>query len=482
MTVQTQSHHTPTFTKMYPILIRYLFSALAGVLTILLSVLLVDIYRWLHLPAGPIPLPFIGNKLSLPQSQAWLQFDEWAKKYGPIFTIWIGRTPTLVVTSPTIAHELLCNNNFSTRPRSVVFGELYMKMASIIAIPYGKPWAIRRQLFHKSLKAPSLQLYKPRQEAEASLLAFHLLQDGGENWVKIADRYTAGSILTTGYGRRIESMDAKVIKQKLDYIHFGGGLIAPGRFWAETLPWLKYTPNCFVPWKKAIEKKGDEEAAFNISLVNLVRSDLAAPKDSESLKRTQTSSFMEHVLEMQTKTENRHLVLDDRSLAALGGSFFTAGFDTTASTIDSCLLALTRFPEVLKHAQAELDALLPVTSASARSPTFSDQCRLPYINALILETLRWRPSTPLGISHASISSSHYRGYTIPAGTTVIASTWSLNHDPAFYPHPEYFNPARFLPPESHLNNLDLQGGNIRLLQESVPLDGAAERVLVSGWR
>jgi cytochrome P450 len=325
----------------------------------------------------------------------------------------------------------------------------------------GKPWAIRRLLFHKSLKAPTIQLYKPRQEAEASLLAFDILQDGGKKWVKVVDRYTASVILTTGYGRRIESMDAKVIQQKLGYLQFGGGLIAPGRFWAETLPWLKHVPNFLAPWKKAIERKGDEEAAFSMSLVELVRSDLKISSASEPPKpKERISSFTEQILEMQETKEMSHLILDERSLAALPGSFFTAGFDTTASTIGTCLLALILHPQVLYRAQAELDKVLPCISSaftSARSPTFADKSRLPYVYALVLESLRWRPATPLGIAHASSAPSKYQGFIIPAGTTVIASAWSQSHNATFYPFPSKFNPARFLPPGHHLYDPKLVG-------------------------
>ena len=55
-----------------------------------------------------------------------------------ISTIGIGRTPTLIVTKPVVAHELLSLTTFSNRPRSVVFGELYMKMASLITLQYGE--------------------------------------------------------------------------------------------------------------------------------------------------------------------------------------------------------------------------------------------------------------------------------------------------------------------------------------------------------
>ena len=249
-------------------------------------------------------------------------------------------------------------------------------------------------------------------------------------------------------------MDAKVIQQKLEYIQFGGGLIAPGRFWAEAMPWLKHVPNFLAPWKKAIERKGDEEGAFSMSLVNLTRSDIKAASAIEALKSKEPiSSFTKQILEMQKTKETSHLILDDRSLSALPGSFFTAGFDTTASTIGSCLLALILHPRILHHAQAELDEVLPCFSSAGIStclPTFADTSRLPYLYAIVLETLRWRPATPLGLAHASSTSSKYQGYTIPAGTTVIASAWSQSHNPDFYPFPSTFNPARFLPPGHRL--------------------------------
>ena len=129
-------------------------------------------------------------------------------------------------------------------------------------------------MFHQALKTTALQLYKPRQEAEASLLASDMLNDGRKNWIKIIDRYTAGVITTTAFGRRIESMDAEVIKQKLEYMNYGINLFILGRYWAETLPFLKMIPSFLAPWKRVVEKKGDEQAAFNVSLLNLVRSDI----------------------------------------------------------------------------------------------------------------------------------------------------------------------------------------------------------------
>ena len=58
---------------------------------------------------------------------------------------------------------------------------------------------------------------------------------------------------------------------------------------------------------------------------------------------------------------------------------------------------MTLNPSVQTRAQAELDAVVGLgTDTDMRLPTFADRERLPYINAIIKEVLRWNPSAPLG--------------------------------------------------------------------------------------
>ena len=57
-------------------------------------------------------------------------------------------------------------------------------------------------------------------------------------------------------------------------------------------------------------------------------------------------------------------------------------------------LAIVAFPEVQKKAQAELDEVV----GRHRLPTFADYERLPYIRAIVKESLRWKTVDPLGKS------------------------------------------------------------------------------------
>jgi cytochrome P450 len=58
----------------------------------------------------------------------------------------------------------------------------------------------------------------------------------------------------------------------------------------------------------------------------------------------------------------------------------------------SLFLALVLFPQVQRRAQAELD----VVTGRDRLPTFDDRPRLPYIEAVCKELMRWKIVTPMG--------------------------------------------------------------------------------------
>jgi len=98
-------------------------------------------------------------------------------------------------------------------------------------------------------------------------------------------------------------------------------------------------------------------------------------------------------------------------------------------------------PEAQKRAQDELDRVLGTTCL----PTFDDRSRLPYVDAVIAETLRWEPVVPLGVPHATTADDIYNGCFIPAGTAVIPNQWAMLQDPAQYPEPAAFKPERWMP-------------------------------------
>ena len=55
-------------------------------------------------------------------------------------------------------------------------------------------------------------------------------------------------------------------------------------------------------------------------------------------------------------------------------------------------LAMVKNPHVWKRAQAEIDAVI----GTDRFPGFEDRTSLPYVEAIVRESLRWQPVAPIG--------------------------------------------------------------------------------------
>ena len=53
---------------------------------------------------------------------------------------------------------------------------------------------------------------------------------------------------------------------------------------------------------------------------------------------------------------------------------------------------MVKYPRVWQRAQADIDALV----GTQRLPEFDDRSSLPYVDAILRETLRWQPPVPLG--------------------------------------------------------------------------------------
>ncbi|WP_051579775.1 cytochrome P450 [Pseudonocardia acaciae] len=116
-----------------------------------------------------------------------------------------------------------------------------------------------------------------------------------------------------------------------------------------------------------------------------------------------------------------------------------AGHETTASTLAWTFALLSRFPAARERLHAEVDEVL-----AGRDPRAGDVDRLGWTNAVISEAMRLYPPA-WTIERDAVEADVITGVDIPAGSTVVVSPYLLHRDPEFWPNPEGFDPARFLP-------------------------------------
>ena len=114
--------------------------------------------------------------------------------------------------------------------------------------------------------------------------------------------------------------------------------------------------------------------------------------------------------------------MSDAQAAYLSGSLLEAGSDTTSSILIGFVQAMMVFPEAQKLARAEIDRVV----GKDRLPTMADASSLPYIRGCVKESIRWMPTTPLGVPHSTPQADTYMGYKIPAGATIINNVWYVH--------------------------------------------------------
>jgi len=196
---------------------------------------------------------------------------------------------------------------------------------------------------------------------------------------------------------------------------------------------LKYLPDWFpgAEFKRQAKvfRANTEEAVTRP--FNMVKRKLARG-DSEP-------SFASNLLSENAHQGDEQKRVEERTIADVATTMFVGGTETTASALMTFILAMILFPEVQAKARVEMDAVF-----RGALPSLDKRGSTPYLNAVLLETLRWHPVAPVGVPHRLAKDDVYNGYRIPAGTIVMVNAWGILHDERRFPDPLRFNPDRWL--------------------------------------
>jgi cytochrome P450 len=119
-------------------------------------------------------------------------------------------------------------------------------------------------------------------------------------------------------------------------------------------------------------------------------------------------------------------------------TLFLAGHETTAQMLAWTWYLLGENPAIEAKLHEELHSVL-----AGRSPDPADFPRLPYLQAVMNETLRLYPPAYI-TARTSIEPCQIGGYDFPAGSTFLLSQWVTHRDPRFYDDAESYRPERWL--------------------------------------
>lgn len=102
------------------------------------------------LPPGPFPWPIVGNHFQTSPIRPWIAWEKWAQHYNsPMFTLWIGRYPRIILNDAWVASDLLEKRSdiFSSRPRLIAMGDaINATHTNQTTMIYGDRWRLHRKL------------------------------------------------------------------------------------------------------------------------------------------------------------------------------------------------------------------------------------------------------------------------------------------------------------------------------------------------
>lgn len=133
------------------------------------------------------------------------------------------------------------------------------------------------------------------------------------------------------------------------------------------------------------------------------------------------------------------------------------GTESSAVTVEWALSELLRSPSIIDKATEELDRVI----GKERWVEENDIPNLPYIRAIIKETMRLHPVAPMLVPRIARENAQISGYDVPEGTRVLVNTWTIQRDPSVYENPEEFSPDRFI--HGPMAAVDVKGQDFELL-------------------
>jgi len=152
------------------------------------------------------------------------------------------------------------------------------------------------------------------------------------------------------------------------------------------------------------------------------------------------SNFIHSFLKAGRENRNVDNYFTDLQLCATVKDLFSAGADTTSTTMRWAILFMAQNPKIQEKVYQEIKEQVGVSVLLS----YGDKVKLPFTEAVIMETQRLANLTPLAGLRRTLGPTKLMGYDIPEDTVVVALLTNVLHNPDLFPNPLKFDPNRFL--------------------------------------
>ncbi|KAK1268125.1 Cytochrome P450 71B34 [Acorus gramineus] len=328
-----------------------------------------------------------------------------SRKYGPIVQLRFGQFPTVLVSTPEAATQILKTHDsvFAGRPYMYAGEFLTYGGRNITASDYGTYWRNARKLCTVHLLSPhKVESFEPMRREEVVLFVKTINEStsrgGPINLTEAVDSVISNSTCRMLFGCRLEE-SASFNKAVKDVIALAGAINIAD----------------FIPFFRLFDVQG------------LVR------------RMKETSNLMDEFFERKIEEMQ---------------DLFVGGIDTALSTVEWIMSELLKHPKVMKKLREEIRSTIGLD----RLVNESDLPKLEYLNMVVKEGFRLHPGAPLLAAHKALEDQEVMGYLIPKNTRIVINAWAIGRDPEAWKEPEEFVPERFID-----SKVDFSGNDLRMI-------------------
>ncbi|KAJ7963294.1 Cytochrome P450 [Quillaja saponaria] len=230
-------------------------------------------------------------------------------------------------------------------------------------------------------------------------------------------------------------------KKMVEELLFLSGVLNIG----DSIPWINFLDlQGYIKRMKALSKK------FDRFLEHVLDEHIEGSKGVKDY----VAKDMVDVLLQFAEDHTLEVKLERHGAKAFTQHLLAGGTESSAETVEWAISELLKKPEIFNKAAEELDRVI----GRERWVEENDMVNLPYLDAIIKETMRLHPVAPMLAPRLSREDCNIAGFDIPKGTRVFVNVWTIGRDPALWENPNEFFPERFIG-----KDIDIKGQNFALL-------------------
>ncbi|XP_061997791.1 cytochrome P450 705A12-like [Rosa rugosa] len=384
-------------------------------------------------PPSPPALPVIGH-LHLLTSSLSQSLHKLSTKYGPLLLVRFGASRMLVVSSASMAAEIFKTHDltFASRPSFAFADDLPYKNLGFFATPYGDYWRFMKKLCMTELLSPK-QIERSRSIRQGEIARFlkKMMEcaerkqrvDVGAELMRLTNNSICRMAMSTSCSENGDEAEKirELVKESFELaakVCFGDvlGPLKRVGFWVYGKQLIDVT----MGYDRLLEgmlKQHEERAERE-----------GWDREDKDLMDILLKAYQDDQAEVQiTRTHVKAFLLD----------LFIGGTATTAEAMQWGVAELINHPDIFNKVREEMK-----TVVGSRLVEESDVANLPYLQAVIKETLRLHPPVPLS-TRESRETCKIKEFDIPEKTSVAINQYAIMRDPELWDNPDEFRPERF---------------------------------------